>query len=182
VIQPNSGGPHLAENEILQAVIDDSDLSDRQRVHLAQCVHCRSSKEQLEQELARLGQLAKRYCPAPRRRVTVVERKDRSHFFSRGIVFSAAAVAAVILVIWGTFLIRNQPQGYIGNSAQNMVEAERLMTEVNVLAENALPPVYLAIVGESDVSADEEFFDFLIPITDGAPQTSAWAEKGSISC
>jgi hypothetical protein len=181
VIHPEPNGPHLAENEILRAVVDDSDLSDLQRGHLAQCAHCQSSKAQLERQLARLGQLARRYSPAPQRRITVVDRKDRSPFFSRGFAFGAAAVAAAILVILGTFLIQNQQQANIGNSAQNMIEAQRLMTEVNALADNALPPVYLAIVGDTDISADEDFYDLLIPSTDSAPQSSAWAEKGTKS-
>jgi hypothetical protein len=182
VIHPNSDESHLAEADILQAVVEDTGLTDLQRVHLAQCPDCRSSKERLEQELARLGQLARRYCPAPQRRITIVEPRHRSAFFSRGFVFSAAAVAAAILVMLGVFLIRSQPQGNVGNLAQNMVEAERLMTEVNGLVENALPPVYLDIVGQTDLNADEDFMDFLIPNTDGAPEISAAAEKGSKLC
>ncbi|MEJ2099173.1 MAG: hypothetical protein P8X68_04265 [Desulfobacterales bacterium] len=181
MIQPNPNELHLTENDILQAVIDDTDLSDRQKAHLAQCIHCRSLKEQLEKELARLGQLAKRYSPSPQRRITVFERKERSPFFAWRFALSAAAIVAVILVVLGTFLIRNQQQRSIGNLAQNMVEAERLMTEVNVLVESALPPVYLDIIGETDSSTEEDFIDFLIPSTDGAPRTSAWAEKGSVS-
>jgi hypothetical protein len=182
VIHPDPNEPHLAENDILLAVIDDTDLSDRQREHLARCSRCRTQKEQLEQELTRLGQLAKRYSPALRRRITLVERKDRSPLFSRGFALSAAAVAATILLVLGIFLIRSQQQGNVGNLAQNMVEAEKLMSEVNVLVENALPPVYLDIVGETDMSMDEDFFDFLIPTTDEAPRISALAEKGSKLC
>ena len=181
MIQPNPNELHLTENDILQALIDDTDLSDQQKVHLAQCAHCRSLKEQLEHELTRLGQLAKRYSPAPQRRITIVERKDRSSFFNWRFALSAAAIVAVILVVFGTFLIHSQRQRSIGNLAQNMVEAERLMTEVNVLVESALPPVYLDIIGQTDSSTDEDFIDFLIPSTDGAPRTSAWAEKGSVS-
>jgi hypothetical protein len=179
VIQPNLNGPHLVEDDILRAVIDDTDLSDSQQMHLAQCSRCRSLKEQLEQELTRMGQLAKRYSPAPQKRIVLVERKERSPFFKWGFAFSAAAA---ILVVLGIFLLRGQQPGSIGNLAQNMVEAERLMTEVNVLVESALPPVYLDIIGENDLSADEDFFDFLIPISDGNPRISALAEKGSILC
>jgi len=182
VIHLDPNEPHLAENEILQAVIDDIDLSDPQKGHLAQCPRCRSQKEQLEHELARLGQLAKRYSPAPQRRITLVERKERSFFFSRGFVFGAATVAAAVLVILGAFLIRSQQHGNVGNLAKNMVEVERLMTQVNALVENALPPVYLDIVGETDLNADEDFFDFLIPTTDEAHKISALAEKGPILC
>ena len=49
---------HLNEDDILQAVIDDDDLSALQQQHLGQCAQCRQRKAQLEQELARLGQLA----------------------------------------------------------------------------------------------------------------------------
>jgi predicted anti-sigma-YlaC factor YlaD len=179
--QPNPNAPHLTENDILQAVIDDTDLSDGQKVHLAQCAPCRSLKNQLEQELARLAQLAKRYSPTPQRHITVVERQDRSPFFNWRFAFSAAAIVAVILVVLGISLIRSQQHRSIGNLAQNMVEAEKLMTEVNALVESALPPVYLDIIGETDLSTDEDFIDFLIPNTASVPRTSAWAEKGSVS-
>lgn len=186
MIDHEPSGAHLAEKDILQAVIDDTDLSDLQRTHLARCPQCQSEKERLGQELARLGQLARRYSPAPQKRITVVEGQGRLSFLSRGFgwgfAVSAAVAAAALLVMLGSFFIRGQQQANIGNLAQNMVEAERLMAEVDVLVENALPPVYLEIVGETDLSVDEDFFDFLIPTTDGAPRISAFAEKGSVLC
>jgi predicted anti-sigma-YlaC factor YlaD len=178
----NHNEPHLEENDILQAVIDNTDLSVLQQQHLVECSQCRSSKQRLEQELARMGQLAERYAPKPQRRIIVAEQKVRSPLLNRRFAFSAAAVAAVILVVWGTFLIRNQQQGSIGNLAQNMVEAERLMTQINVLVENALPQVYLDIVGETNLNLDEDFMDFLIPTPEGTPRISAFTKKGSILC
>ena len=178
----NPNKSHLGENEILQAVIDDTDLSMLQQQHLQECSQCRSQKERLENELARLGQLAEHYAPEPQRRVTVAEQKVRAPFFNKGFAFSAAAVAAVIIVVWATFLIRSQQQGSIGNLAQNMVEAERLMTEIDVLVENALPQVYLDIVGETNLNLDQDFLDFLIPTSDDAPRVSALAKKGSKLC
>jgi predicted anti-sigma-YlaC factor YlaD len=178
----NHNEPHLEENDILQAVIDNTDLSVLQQQHLVECSQCRSSKQRLEQELARMGQLAERYAPKPQRRITVAEQKVRSPLLNWRFAFSAAAVAAVILVVWGTFLIRNQQQGSIGNLTQNMVEAERLMTQINVLVENALPQVYLDIVGETNLNLDEDFMDFLIPTPEDTPRISAFAKKGSILC
>ncbi len=178
----NPNKSHLGENDILQAVIDDTDLSMLQQQHLQECSQCRSQKERLENELARLGQLAEHYAPEPQRRVTVAEQKVRAPFFNKGFAFSAAAVAAVIIVVWATFLIRSQQQGSIGNLAQNMVEAERLMTEIDVLVENALPQVYLDIVGETNLNLDQDFLDFLIPTSDDAPRVSALAKKGSKLC
>ena len=178
----NHSEPHLEEDDILQAVIDDTDLSELQQQHLVECSQCRTRREQLEQELTRLGQLAERYAPKPQRHIIVAEQKIRSPLFNWRIAFSAAAVAAVILVVWGTSLIQNQQQGSIGNLAQDMVEAERLMTQVNILVENALPQVYLDIVGETSLNLDEDFMDFLIPVDESAAQISALAKKGSILC
>jgi hypothetical protein len=126
--------------------------------------------------------LAERYAPQPLRRIRVAEDKARSFLLIRRFAVSAAALAAVIIVVWATFLLRSQQQGGIDNQAQNMVEAERLMTEVNVLVENALPPVYLDIVGETNLNTDKDFIDFLIPTDEDATTISALAKKGSISC
>ena len=178
----NPNEPHLGEDDILQAVVDDTDLSTLQQQHLAECSRCRSHRERLENELTHLGQAAERYAPEPLRRITVAHDKVRSPFSIRGFAFSAAAVAAAIIVVWATFLIRSQQQGRNGNLAQNMVEAERLMTEINVLVENALPQVYLDIVGDTSLNLDEDFIDFLIPTNEDAPRISALAKKGSILC
>ena len=173
---------HLAEKDILQAVIDDTDLSRLQQQHLQDCFQCRSQKERLENELTRLGQMAGHYAPELRRRITLPEQKVLAPFFNRGFAFGAAAVAAVVIVVWATFLIRSQQQGSIGNLAQNMVEAERLMTEIDVLVENALPQVYLDIVGETNLNLDQDFLDFLIPTSDDDRQISALGKKGSKLC
>ncbi|MCK4986621.1 MAG: hypothetical protein KAS40_13920 [Desulfobacterales bacterium] len=178
----NHSEPHLEEDDILQAVVDDTDLSVLQQQHLVECSQCRTRKERLEHELGRLGQLAERYAPKPQKRVIVAEQKVRSPLLNWRIAFSAAAVAAVILVVWGTSLIQNHQQGSIGNLAQDMVEAERLMTQVNILVENALPQVYLDIVGETSLNLDEDFMDFLIPTPEDTPRISAFAKKGSILC
>jgi hypothetical protein len=178
----NLNEPHLTEDDMLRAVIDDTDLSTLQRQHLAECSRCRSHRQRLESELAQLGQLAERYSPEPLRRITVAHDKARLPFSIRGFVFSAATVAAVVLVVWATFLIRNQQQGPVGNLAQNMVEAKILMTEINGLVENALPPVYLDIVGETNPNMDEDFIDFLVPINEDAASISVLAKKGSILC
>ena len=175
---------HLGENAILRAIIDDTDLSKRQRQHLLECSQCRAQKQQLENELDRLGQLAEQYAPETQRRVRVPEQKVRTPFFSRGFAFSAAAAAALVIVVWAAIWVRSpqQEQGRIGNLAQNMVEAERLMTEIDVLVENALPRVYLDIVGETNLNQDQDFFDFLIPTNDDATQISVFVKKGSTLC
>lgn len=178
----NAMTSHLGENDILQAVIDETDLSQRLKQHLSECSHCRLQKERFAQELTRLGQLARRYAPGPQRRVTLVEKRVRSPIFNWKYAVSAAAVAAAIIVVWATVLIQSQQPGSVGNLTQNMVEAERLMTEIDGLVENALPPVYLEIVGETELNPDEEFLEFLIPAADESPRISALTRKGPARC
>ncbi len=178
----NSIASHLAENDLLQAVVDDSSLSQHLRQHLNECSRCRLQKERFEQELVRLGQLARRYAPEPRRRVSIGTDRRRLPFLNWKFAFGAAAVAAAIIVVWATVLIQNQQPGSVGNLAQNMIEAERLMTEIDGLVENALPPVYLEIVGETDLNPNEEFLEFLIPAAEDDPQISALTMKGPARC
>ena len=147
-----------------------------------ECARCRLEKERLQQELARLGQLAKRYAPEPRRPIIIDTEKVRLPHFSWKLAFGAAAVAATVIIVWATVLIQSWRPGSVGNLAKNMVEAERLMTEIDGLVENALPAIYLEIVGETDLSPDEEFLEFLIPTTDDAPQISALKMKGPARC
>lgn len=173
---------HLGEDHILQAVIDGTDLSALEQQHLAECSRCKAETERLENELAHLGKMAERFTPGPLKRIRVVDENVRSPFSIRGFTFSAAAVAAVIIVVWATFLIRSQQPARIGNLAQDMVEAERLMTEIDVLVENALPRIYLDIVGETDLNLDEDFLDFLIPTNEGTARISSLAKKGSRLC
>jgi hypothetical protein len=75
----------------------------------------------------------------------------------------AVTVALVIVIVWWSAPFRITP----GNSrhilVQEMEEAERLMTEISMLVENALPPVYLDICGKSDPGFDEEFMQFVVP-------------------
>jgi len=61
----NTNEPHLAEDDMLKAVIDDTDLSPLQQQHLAQCSRCQS-RQGAPRKLnsTHLGQLAERYGPA----------------------------------------------------------------------------------------------------------------------
>jgi len=53
--------------------------------------------------------------------------------------------------------------------AEETWEGEAFMAEVSMLVENALPPEYLAIFGESDPGFDEAFMQFVVPSTESEP-------------
>ena len=158
---------HLDETQIVQAVVDVADLSPDVREHLAACTHCLEIKENFAQELAKLGQLAEHYAPKPQRRIKLPVAEGKQTFWSsfswRNVAAATATVAAVLLIVWGTNVMRNLSQPGTQNLAADMLEAERLMTEVNTLVDNALPSFYLEISGEKSPDDAEEFYQFLIP-------------------
>ena len=158
---------HLDEQQLIQAVVDENDLPRSMQAHLVSCHQCRSSKVSFEQELVRLGQLAERYSPPPQRKITVPVHEARSPRWSflnwRNAIAAAATVAAVLFVFWGTTSLRNPTEFGIAGTPSELMEAKRLMTEVNMLVENALPPLYLEITAEYKPDYDKEFYQFLIP-------------------
>jgi hypothetical protein len=66
--------------------------------------------------------------------------------------------------------------------AQDMQEAEQLMTEVGMLVENALPPSYQEISGELSLGLDEEFIELIVPSVDVKPLTYESRKRGALSC
>jgi len=62
------------------------------------------------------------------------------------------------------------------------MEAKQLMTEVNMLVDNALPPLYLNISAENNSDYDQEFYQFLIPQIESENLTSYRWKRGPSSC
>lgn len=158
---------HLGEELIIRSLIDENEVPEAARRHLAACPVCRGEKEKLEQELLSFGRIAKQYSPMPKRRISLPEKNRRdtvSWFWNWQAVSGMAAVAAIFLVVisWNA-LFRGQPELPIIATNQELIAAEEFMTEVDVLVNNALPAVYLDISGESYSEVDEEFIDYIMP-------------------
>ena len=158
---------HLGEELILRFLIDENDVPEAARRHLATCPLCRGEKEKLEQDLLRFGRIAKQHSPVPKRRISLPEKSRRdsvSWFWNWQAASGMAAVAAIILVVisWNA-LFRAQPEFPIIATTQELIEAEEFMTEVDVLVNNVLPAVYQDISGETYSEFDEEFIDYIMP-------------------
>jgi hypothetical protein len=158
---------HLGEELILRFLIDEDDVPEAARQHLAICPLCRGEKEKLEQDLLRFGRIAKQYSPVPKRRISLPERSRRDTvgwFWNWQAASGMGAIAAIILVVisWNT-LFRAQPEFPVIATNQELIAAEDFMTEVDLLVNNVLPAVYLDISGESYLEVDEEFIDYMVP-------------------
>jgi predicted anti-sigma-YlaC factor YlaD len=158
---------HLDEQQLIQAVVDESDLPRSVQMHLGDCHQCRSEKESFEQELAALGQVSERYAPQPQRRIVLPVQDAGSPRWSflnwRHAIGAAAAVALVVVVFWGSTTLRDLTGYGTAGSPSELMEARQLMTEVNMLVDNALPPLYLEISAEYKPDDDKDFYQFLIP-------------------
>ncbi len=160
-------GLHLDEDQLLRAVVDEAELPPPLQEHLSTCPQCRAAKESFEQALTRLGQMAQRCAPSPRKCVSLpVERPRGPVVWSwgwRAYFGVAMTVALMIVIVWWSAPFRTTPEDSGDMLALEMREADRVMTEISMLVENALPAVYLDICGKSDPGLDEEFMQFIAP-------------------
>ena len=158
---------HLDDEQLIQSIVDASDLPDSAQAHLSECAQCLAGKSSFERELTTLGQKAEQFAPQPQRRIMLPAPKSKNPWRNlldwHNLVAAAATVAAVFIMVWGTNLVRNLPEPGAENLTADMIESQRLMTEVNTLVDNALPPFYLVLSGENNAGYDDEFYQFLIP-------------------
>ncbi len=177
---------HLDEKQLIQAVVDAADLPESVQAHLAECSQCLAGKNSFELEMTKLSQKAAQLAPRPQRRIILPVQKTKNPFRNlldwRNLIAAAATVTAVFILVWGTNMVRNLSEHGTQNLTAEMVEAERLMTEVNTLVDNALPPFYLEISGEKNADYDEEFYQFLIPTLEDKALTSNRGKKGTSLC
>jgi hypothetical protein len=177
---------HLDESQLIKAVVDASDLPESVQAHLSACTQCRNSRQSLERELTNLGQIARLSVPKPQRRIILPVEKSASRFLSflnwRSVIVAAATVAVVFMIVWGTNLARNYSEHRTENLTAEMRDAKRLMTEVDSLVDNALPPFYLEIADVPKPDYDEEFYQFLIPPIEDKTVTSEQGKRGTSRC
>jgi hypothetical protein len=158
---------HLNDEQLIQSVVDASDLPGSVQAHLTECGQCLAGKNSFELEMTTLSQKAEQFAPQPQRRIMLPAQKSKNPFRNlldwHNLAAAAATVAAVFILVWGTNLVRNLSEPGTENLTADMVESERLMTEVKTLVDNALPPFYLVLSGENNAGYDDDFYQFLIP-------------------
>jgi hypothetical protein len=176
---------HLDEEQLVRAVVDAADLPESVQAHLAECDQCLAGRNSFEYEMTKLSQKAEQFAPKPQRRIILPAQKTKNPFRNlldwRNLAAAAATVTAVFILVWSTNMVRNLSEPGTENLTAEMVDAERLMTEVNTLIDNALPPFYLVISGENTANYDEEFYQFLIPALEDKTLSDR-GKKGTSLC
>jgi hypothetical protein len=156
---------HLSEDQIVHACIDQAQLPAAEKAHLAHCSQCGSRVDQLAQDLERLGQMAEQYAPLPKRSIHLPVKETRRPLRRWTVGLAAAAAAALCLAIW--WEVPQDKQPVVANQTESDSEKNgELMSTVQALSENALPDVYMDIVGDSDLDLTDEFIDYVVPDSD----------------
>ena len=157
---------HLAEDRIIKAVADKSQLSPSEKGHLSNCPVCSSALESFENDLKQLGKIAELSVPSPKRRFIAYEKRSERNFPR---VFGLrTSLAAAITVLFFVITLHSDSMKYLLNTQTgSYVDAlhsdDLFITEINSLVENALPLKYVDIYGEADLDYDDDSMDFIIP-------------------
>jgi predicted anti-sigma-YlaC factor YlaD len=179
-------GIHLKEDQLVRALVDEAALSHQLREHLSTCPQCRAEKDRLEKNLSRLGQMAERFSPSPRRRVSLPAEEPRTSirwsWEWRAAFGVAVAVVFVMFFVGVPALFRSTPENRVDQQVQELWEPDPVMAEISMLLENALPRAYLEISGESDSVLDEEFMQFIVPTIESDPLSYDSGGKGVELC
>ncbi len=137
---------HVDEVQILRAIVDETDLPPNVREHLADCETCGALKARIEEDLANLGATARRLVPESRRRISVPYETRRflpSWLNLLRPVTAGLATAVVLSVVLVFVFFRTTPENKTAKLYREMIEDEKLISEVTSLEDDALPPYYL---------------------------------------
>ncbi len=173
---------HLDEEVLIRALVESSDLPPGAREHLARCPECQGEKNRLEQDLEKLGRMARDLSPSPGREILLPEPMEAGQR-SWGWRFAAGAavsICLVVLVVSGSLRLGRSPESVLISLTEEMWEDEGLLQEVRGLQRNPLPMSLRNIAVESISGLDEGFFDFVVPLTDN--ETLSRGKRGEWIC
>ncbi|MCD4721068.1 MAG: hypothetical protein K8S13_14605 [Desulfobacula sp.] len=158
---------HLNTDQIMVAMVDESDLDDAARQHLSACTFCRQRQSDLMKQYTGLGNMACRFTPDFKQNIRMPEytRKVPVQWkwgFTQIIGLSVAVTLILIVVLNPLF---QKFKTIVLNNTQ-IVDTESemaLMIDIENLVEDPLPPAYQGIVGMPDIDSDDDFMNFIVP-------------------
>lgn len=168
---------HLNSDQLLQAVVGESDLPRDLRSHLTQCTACRQEVDRLSARFSAIGKMARDISPDALGRVRLPERRRR-FFLGRRVGLRPALSMAVALVLLMMILLY-RPLGHrstpipsataptVTATAEQTLNPEaeaRLFAEIQDLIHNPLPEEYRQLSGEDSLfGIPEDPTYFIVP-------------------
>ena len=177
---------HLAEAQILQAIVDLSDLPDDQQAHLAACPVCVAQKDRLDRMLIQVGNMAKASAPAVMRRPVLPDRRPgflQGKFFEAGPLVRIAVPALLVLIVVAVILVLKPDQDrYTAFVEEQMIDSEQLLSDIDRLIENPLPQGLQTMISIAEIDPDEDFMEYIVPTTENDPLSNISGKKGENIC
>jgi hypothetical protein len=178
----------LTDHQLAKALVDNRDLSSKEREHLEGCPHCQGTLDKLKKDLASLGRVGTELTPDFVGRLHI-GKTEPSPFYSwppwvkPAVAFSVSCMLLLILA-WGSgmFWSTSVERGVLG---MDPAAQERLFEEVLSLVQEPLPQVYQEIGGGPVFDEENGFMIFLqdvVPNTDEESITQSFHVKGEWAC
>lgn len=180
---------HLNEDQILQAIADETTLPVEIRRHLSECRACRREKQGVENGFFRMGNAVRQLAPLPGRRPRLHAHTRRA-FFPRPLLAAGISLLLVMAIGWWMMPEKQPLQTALRQTEEgNGWEDEALMSEISRLSENPLPEPYTALTLGTGTDSDENYMEYIVPPLDSQPasrdagsEAQKSTKKGGLIC
>lgn len=156
---------HLDYDQMLQAVVDKSDLGHEAREHLASCTACQHQVMRLVQRYDRLGAMAKKMAPGPVQPFRVPERPAATvrWQFKPALALGMLGTLILALTLWWPkqYNATDTPAPMVAQTSE--VDDDALMEEIDALVADALPAAYREVASVADAQSIEDLIEWIVP-------------------
>lgn len=178
---------HLNQQQIIQAIVDTSDLTDSQKAHLSTCPRCGDRVNQLDTALARMGAMAEQSVPETTRPLVLATEKQgllqRLAWNWRPYLRVAVPVMVVLIIAVASVIVKSRyDEHMLALEEQDLMAAEQLMTEIHMLIENPLSADIQTLISIVETESDEEFIQYILPTIENDPLSNMPGKKGEFIC
>jgi len=157
---------HLQDEQILWALIDETELGEDVQQHLIECQHCKGRVARFSYNLQEFGDKARQAVPPYSGSVKLPAAMSSKTLFTAGWLPFFGAAAMAVLIVFFYFMGLNTVN-YLQLSPlqgqESLLEDEVLMREISELVESPLSGGIYEIIGENGSGYDEDFLDFVVP-------------------
>ena len=174
---------HLNDDMIVRAVIDDKELTGKQRQHFLECRFCYKKVEQLKSELQEFGENTRLSAPSLTKNIILPSDEPNQTSYKSSWLPSFGAVVMAGLVLFFYFLGMEARFSKFTplQSPEISLEDENLMEEIFEMVENPLSDVLYEITGDNG-GFDEEFLQFVVPDVQEDFQSKFFIQGGIKQC
>lgn len=158
---------HLADHEVLRAVIDPSDLGPARQAHLDACRQCRQRTEALTRRYRSLGRVARQMVPEPHRsfRIPAQGAPSGRWYLKPALALGVMGVLVFMVTLWAPVTRLSHPPAPV--AVHQFENDAQMMEAIDTLVEDALPEKYQRLAALSDdrsVDDLDAFMEWMVPV------------------